>query len=179
MTESPSGAERSAGKGGERARWDAIARAAAELKSEGQGEDVRSEFLAFRLADEFYAIPVERVREIVRMRPVTPVPRVPSEVIGVVSLRGEIVEVVDLRVRLRLASHRPVRRTRIIVLHGDVGEVTGLLVDEVTKVLRVQESALRPPASSESDVVYALYRRENEFISLMDVNRVLELRSNA
>ncbi len=164
-----------AGKKGERARWEAIARAAAELKSEGEGEDRRSELLSFRLADEAYAIPVEQVREIVRMRPLTPVPRVPKEVIGVVSLRGEIVEVVDLRIRLGLASHRPVRRTRIIVLHGDSGRVTGLLVDEVTKVLRVSEGDLRPATSSDSNVVHALYRRGEEFISLMDVNRVLEL----
>ncbi len=175
MEETQERPEGGTAKQGERARWEAIARAAAELKSEGQGEDHRSELLAFRLADESYAIPVEQVREIVRMRPLTPVPRVPKEVIGVVSLRGEIVEVVDLRIRLGLASHRPVRRTRIIVLHGDAGKVTGLLVDEVTKVLRVSEAELKPATSSETDVVYALHRRGDEFISLMDVHRVLEL----
>ncbi|MBW2712831.1 MAG: chemotaxis protein CheW [Deltaproteobacteria bacterium] len=174
MTE-PSNADESTKKQGERARWEAIARAAAEAKSEGDGESNICELLSFRLAEEAYAIPVERVREIVRMRPLTPVPRVPKEVIGVVSLRGEIVEVVDLRVRLGLPSEGPMRRTRIIVLHGDSGRVTGLLVDEVTKVLRVPETDLRPAASNETDVVYALYRREDEFISLMDVNRVLEI----
>ncbi len=174
MTNS-SNTENSMEKRGERARWEAIARAAAEAKSEGEGESNICELLSFRLADEVYAIPVERVREIVRMRPLTPVPRMPVEVIGVVSLRGEIVEVVDLRVRLGLPSEGSMRQTRIIVLHGDSGRVTGLLVDEVTKVLRVPEADLRPAASSETDVVYALYRRENEFISLMDVNRVLEI----
>jgi purine-binding chemotaxis protein CheW len=174
MTDS-SNADNPVGKRDERSRWEAIARAAAEAKSEGDGERNICELLTFRLGEEAYALPVERVREIVRMRPLTPVPRVPAEVLGVVSLRGEIVEVVDLRVRLGLPSTGPVRRTRIIVLHGDSGRVTGLLVDEVTKVLRVPESDLRPAASNETDVVYALYRREDEFISLMDVNRVLEI----
>jgi purine-binding chemotaxis protein CheW len=111
----------------------------------------------------------------VRLRPVTAVPRVPAEVCGVISLRGEIVQVVDLRRRLALAAARPTRATRIVVLHGEDGEVTGLLVDSVTEVLRVPAEAVQAPAGGESKFVSGLCERAGRFVSLMNLDRVLDL----
>ncbi|MDJ0786077.1 MAG: chemotaxis protein CheW [Myxococcota bacterium] len=155
-------------------RWDALARAAARREAVEAGE-VQHEYLAFRLGDVPYAIAVDGVREIVRMRPVTPVPRVPPEVSGVISLRGEIVQVVDLRRRLGMPEVEPSRSTRIIVLHGDVGEVSGVQVDGVTEVLRVVESDLRPPPSGESEFVSSICEREGRFVSVMNMQKVLDL----
>jgi len=133
------------------------------------------ELLCFGLGGDPYAIPVERVREIVRLRPITDVPRVPAEILGVISLRGEVVEVLDLRRRMGMPAAQPTRSTRIIVLHGDEGEVTGMLVDSVSEVLRVEEVAIRPPTSGESAFVSALCPRGTGFVSLMNLERVLEL----
>ena len=155
--------------------WDTLARAAAAARA-GAAEAVDvCELLAFHLDRVPYAVPVERVREIVRLRPITDVPRVPPTVLGVISLRGEIVQVVDLRMRLGAEAAAPTRTTRIIVLHGDEGEVSGLLVDTVDEVLRVPVDEVTPPPSGESEFVSEICTRGEEFVSVLNLERVLDL----
>jgi len=159
-------------------RWEDLARYAARRDGASSDGAMRRELLVLWLDGDPYALPVERVREIVRMRSVTPVPRVPAAVRGVISLRGEIVQVVELRRRLGLPGHDEAaagRRARIVVLNGDDGQLTGLLVDRVSEVLRIDEDALRPPASRQADAVSALAAYGERFVSLFDVDRLLEL----
>ena len=130
------------------------------------------------LAGSPYAVPVERVREIVRLREITEVPRVPNWVLGVVALRGEVVQVVDLRMRLGLATGDVSRSSRIIVLHGDDERITGVLVDAVEQVLRVEEESISPATGSDSGAVSELCVRDGDFISIIDLDRVLELRAD-
>lgn len=154
--------------------WDTLARAAASREVTEEQELVRV-LLCIQLDGDPYAVPVERVREIVRLRPVTEVPRLPADLLGVISLRGEVVEVLDLRRRLGMPVAAPSRSSRIVVLHGDEGEVTGLLVDAVREVLRIDEAEIRPPPAGESDFVSALCSRGEEFISLLSLDEVLDL----
>jgi len=151
-----------------------IARAAVEHQVEEESS-LRRELLSFTLDGDPYAIPVERAREIVRFRAITPMPRVPPEIRGVISLRGEIVQVMDLCLRLGVQAREPTRSSRIIVLHGDQGSVTGLLVDSVREVVRVAEEAIQPPPTRESKSVESLCRQDGEFISLLNMDRVLDL----
>ena len=160
--------------GGESMGWESLSRAAVEDQVEGE-ESLLREFLAFTLDGDPYAIPVEWAREIVRLRAITPMPRVPPAIRGVISLRGEIVQVLDLSLRLGVQTREPTRTSRIIVLHGDHGSVTGLLVDSVREVVRVAEEAIQPPPTGESDSVEALCRQDGEFISLLNMDRVLDL----
>ena len=153
-------------------RWELLARAAARRREDDADGLDQLQLLAFVLVGTCYALPVERVREIVRVRPITPMPRVPAEVLGVISLRGEIVQVVDLRRRLGLEEAPPTRTTRIIIVHGADGRVAGLLVDAVREVLSVDEEAVRP-ASGEASSVESLCVRGEEFVSLLDLDRVL------
>ena len=102
----------------------------------------------------------------------------PSSVIGVVALRGEVVQVVDLRARMHLPTTEATRATRIIVLHGDEGRVTGVLVDRVQEVLRVADDDVRPASSKEGSAVSALCVRDEEFVSIIDVDRVLDFESS-
>lgn len=157
--------------------WDLLARVAAEQR-DGEATPIDFlQFLTFVLDGAPYAIPVERVREIVRLRPTTPIPRVPDDVRGVISLRGEIVQVVDLRRRLGLAMPEASRSSRVIVVHGGDDQIAGLLVDGVTEVLTVGEEALRP-SSGESSAVDTLCARGDEFVSLLDLDRVLAVHAS-
>jgi len=154
--------------------WESLARAAVEHQVDEEQSLLR-EFLAFTLDGDPYAIPVEWAREIVRLRAITPMPRVPPAIRGVISLRGEVVQVLDLCLRLGVQARQATRASRIIVLHGDHGSVTGLLVDSVREVVRVAEEAIQPPPTGESDSVEALCQQDGEFISLLNMDRVLDL----
>lgn len=160
--------------------WEDLARTAGAQHSglDDDGVEMLRELLSFELAGSPYAIPVERVREIVRVREMTHVPRVPDWVRGVVTLRGEVVQVIDLRMRLGLPAEEINRRSRIIVLHGDDDRITGVLVDSVREVLRVEEESFSASMDSEVGAVAELCLRDEEFVSVIDVDRVLELRAD-
>src|SRR4051794_24961402 len=104
----------------------------------------RVEYLAFTLGTDTYAVPIGEVREILKLPPVTEVPRAPQEIMGVVSVRGLLVTVVDLRRRLRLSATEiaNTRRGRILLVTGAENEVIGLYVDEVLQVYRLAESEI-------------------------------------
>lgn len=156
--------------------WDAIARKAAWVR--GRNEDdavVIHELLAFDVGGTVYAVPIERVREILRMRSITPVPRVPDVVTGVITIRGEVVEVIDLRRRFGLPPVETDRRTRIIVVHDEDGRATGCMVDLVHEVMRVPESAIRPAAEADMEHVSGLCQRGDAFVSMLDLDQVLDL----
>jgi purine-binding chemotaxis protein CheW len=156
--------------------WEDMARmAAGELAGGAEVEDLEllRELLVFGLDQSTYAIAVERIREIVRMRDLTRIPRSPEWLLGVMALRGEVVEVVDLRCRLGLPVIEPTRSSRIIVLHGDAERVTGVLVDYVSEVLRVSEDCLMPAQGFEVTSVTEVCRRGEEFVSLLDPDSAL------
>lgn len=156
--------------------WEDVAHAAAgdlARDAEAEGTELLRELLVFGLDGSAYAIQVERIREIVRMRDLTRLPRSPEWLLGVIALRGEVVEVVDLRCRLGLPAGEPNRSNRIIVLHGDAESVTGVLVDSVSEVLRVSEDCMMPAQSSDVTSVTEICSRGEEFISILDPDRAL------
>src|ERR1700733_4763669 len=104
----------------------------------------RVEYLAFTIADELYAVKIAFVAEILKPLPITEVPRAPRNVVGVMSVRGRLVTVVDLRRRLRLPEAPPDRKTRILLTDVGGEEQIGLLVDEVMQVYRLAESEIEP-----------------------------------
>jgi purine-binding chemotaxis protein CheW len=155
----------------ENASWEELARDANQ-PAEAEPEDFL-QLLTLELAGDLYAVPVESVREIVRIRPITPVPRVSADVRGVIALRGEIVQVVDLRGRLGLESVEPSRTSRIVVVHLEDARISGVLVDAVRDVLRVPEASIVPTTGGESAAVEAICRRGEQFVSLIALDRVL------
>ena len=155
--------------------WEALARSASEGEVEPELRDESSEFLACELAGVVYALPVERVREVVRIRPITPIPRVPKEICGVVSQRGEIVQIIDVRRRLGFPPGEPTRASRILFVRGADDTAAGLLVDAVVGVLRIPEDALHPSLPGESVAVEAMCRYRDQFISVIALEPLLDV----
>jgi len=155
--------------------WEDLARDARDAAGDGPAREELRQLLIFEVAGTAYAVPVESVREIVRIRPITPVPRVSAAVRGVIALRGEILQVVDLRRRLSLPPAETARQNRIVVVHLEDGRVAGVLVDAVREVLRVPAEAIGPPAGGESHAVEALCTRGDRFVSLIALDRVLQI----
>ena len=112
----------------------------------GAGSDPLAQLCAFRLGGEDYAIDIMRVREIIHPLPITPVPRAPAFVEGVIRLRGDVIPVVDVRKRLALPVTAATRRTRFLVVTVARRRVA-LVVDEVREVLRLPRSEIRPAPS--------------------------------
>lgn len=117
---------------------------------EPRREEVR-EFLAFGLAGERFALPLGSVREILKIAPVTEVPRARPYVLGILSVRGRITTVIDLRRRLRMPPAEETKQSRILLV--DAGEeVIGLLVDEVHQVYRLHEEEMELAAVVAGDL---------------------------
>jgi purine-binding chemotaxis protein CheW len=131
------------------------------------------EFLAFSLAEELYGVELTRIREILSPPPVTRVPRAPRDVIGVCSVRGLLVTVMDLRRRLRHEERPLTRRARILLAAAEGGEVIGLLVDEVRQVVRLTESEIEIATSvlggEISEHVLGIGRPEGSVVILLDL----------
>lgn len=100
--------------------------------------DAIREYLAFQVATESYALPLAAVREILKPPPITEVPRAPREVLGIISVRGRITTVLDLRRRLGVLESEIDKHSRVLLVDsGD--EIMGLLVDRVLQVHRLSE----------------------------------------
>lgn len=92
--------------------------------------------VVFKIAEEEFGVEINQVKEIVRLLPITPVPRAPVFIKGVVNLRGQILAVIDLAKRLDLKASPYSERTRIVVLELEENTV-GMIVDEVVEVVKV------------------------------------------
>jgi purine-binding chemotaxis protein CheW len=133
-------------------------------------------YLTLFLGHEEYGLEVMKVHEIIRMLPITRVPRAPSFIRGVVNLRGRIVPVIELRARLGMESVPEVRETCIVVVQS--GELTmGIIVDQVRDVLDIQANEIHdvPDFGVSVDTAYlcGLARREQRVVLLLEVDRVL------
>ena len=136
----------------------------------------RVEYVSFSLAGEAYAVPIAHIAEILKPLPITPVPRAPRVVIGVMTVRGRLVTVFDLRRRLRLPESPLDQRSRILITDtGD--ERIGLLVDEVMQVHRLAESEIeaRDVLGGDPDPYIAgIGRPEGALLILLDLRPILE-----
>jgi len=97
------------------------------------------ELLAFVIADETYALPLRSIREILKVPPITGVPRAPKDVLGIISVRGRITTVRDLRRLLKMPESATDKHTRVLLVEAPDDEVIGLLVDRVLQVYRLDE----------------------------------------
>lgn len=107
------------------------------------GEGAGSEFLAFTLGQEEYGIDILRVQEIRGYEPVTRIANAPSFVKGVVNLRGTIIPVVDMRIKLNLGTPTYDQFTVVIILNI-AGRIVGMVVDSVSDVTTLTPDQLRP-----------------------------------
>jgi purine-binding chemotaxis protein CheW len=134
---------------------------------------VREEYLTFLLGREEYAIAIERVREVVKAPPITEVPRAPAHILGVVTVRGEIVAVVDPRRRLGLPGEPPAGgAARIVIVDAGDGPCA-LLVDAVASVVRLPPGAIEPCpqgiAGARAEYLAGIGREGDRLFTLLDL----------
>jgi chemotaxis signal transduction protein len=136
------------------------------------------ELLTFVIAGEQYAVDIERIVEIVRPRAVTRVPNADSSIVGIVSLRGTIVTLIDVRNRLRHAVAEETPDTRIIVVDNH-GETIGFEVDRVLRVVKIGWNDVEPHpvvhASEADDSIRGVFRHTGALTILIDFDKLLAL----
>ncbi|MDI6843747.1 MAG: chemotaxis protein CheW [Anaerosomatales bacterium] len=152
----------------------------AQAESEEQAVETRG-LLLFRLADETYAVDVEHVREIVNGFTVTRIPCVPSHVLGVINVRGEIVSVIDLAAVLGSSSASSPALVQDessgIIVRFD--EVTAMLVvDEIGDIIDVPTASIEPPLSSldraHAEMVSGSVYQDGRLIAIVNLARILQ-----
>jgi len=135
------------------------------------------QYLAFRLGPEEYALDIARISEIIKPRECTDIPRVPEFILGLISLRGVVVPIIDLRRRFKLGESQVTQESRIIVCRE--GEVTaGLLVDSITQVLRLASDLIEPPPAILSGIdrylIDGVGRSQGRMVILLNLATVLD-----
>jgi purine-binding chemotaxis protein CheW len=134
------------------------------------------QLVTFSVGGEEFGLDVFSVHEILRHQEVTPVPRAPAFVEGVLDVRGTVVPVVDLRRRFEVAEIGYDDETRIVLVEF-AGERLGLVVDSVTEVLRAPETSISaPPAyikGLSAEFIRGIVRHNGRLIILMDLDRIL------
>jgi purine-binding chemotaxis protein CheW len=133
------------------------------------------EILAFRLGSEEYAVMVSDVREVLRTRELTRVPNAPAHILGVASLRGTMLPVIDLCTRLGLQPGVRDEKSRVVVVSPDDEDV-GLLVDRILGVIRVPEHAVKPaPDNPEhgADCLRGIVRKGDDLYIILDLAKAV------
>jgi purine-binding chemotaxis protein CheW len=134
------------------------------------------QLVTFRLGTEEFGLDVFAVHEILRYTEPTPVPRAPAFVEGVMDVRGTLVPVVDLRRRFELPNAETGEDTRIVLVEFG-GERLGLVVDAVSEVMRVPETAIQPPPryirGLAAEYVRGMARLEGRLVVLLEMDRIL------
>lgn len=144
------------------------------------------QLVIFKLANEDYGLPIQKVQEINRMVPVTRLPQTPDFMEGVINLRGRVIPVIDLRKRFGLAAREQQDDTRIMIIDVD-GQTVGIIVDAVNEVVQMPGTAIEPPPPAfilDARYIEGIGKMEDRLVILLNVDQVLtsqeaiELRSS-
>jgi|GEM_PF-359919 len=150
--------------------------AAAEHLEAPATPEARGEYLGFFLGEEEYALEIASVREILRAPVITEVPRGPRDVLGVVTVRGEVMPVIDPRRRLALPA-RPAGPGQRVVICQHGGTPVGVLVDRVSQVVRLLPSAIeaRPQGvgGAEPGTIAGIGRERDRLFIILDPGALL------
>lgn len=133
-------------------------------------------FLTFLLKEEEYGIEILRVREIMGLIDITPVPQTPSYVKGVINLRGKVFPVIDLRTKFEMPSADYTEETCIVVVDLDNFQM-GIIIDTVLEVLDIKSEAIEPApsfgAKVDTDYIYGMGKIDDKVKILLDITKVL------
>ena len=134
------------------------------------------QLVSFKIGDEEFGVDILSVQEINRMSQITKVPNTPEFIEGVINLRGRIIPVIDLRVKLGMTRKDHGKNTRIVVVEIK-GQTIGFIVDEVSEVLRISKDITEAPPDMvggvNSDYITSIGKLEDRLLILLDLEKIL------
>lgn len=134
-------------------------------------------FLCFDLGGEEFGIPLLRVREVIGMPEVTPVPQMPSHFVGIMNLRGSVISIMDLRVKMGIKP-KPSDETTVIIL--DLGDLQlGMIVDRVNAVNQIEKDQMSEKPHMDntkiSQSIMGVWQKSDSLVLLLDVAKALSV----
>jgi purine-binding chemotaxis protein CheW len=139
-----------------------------------------TQYLTFSLGEEDFALEIAKVREVLDYTNITKVPRMPEFLRGVINLRGNVVPVTDLRLKLGMSVTKRTVNTCIVIVEIDIdGELMdmGILTDSVQEVLDLDQNQIEPPprlgTKVKTEFIRGMGKRDDRFLIILDIDKVL------
>lgn len=137
-----------------------------------------NQLISFLVGDEEYGLDILRVKEVIRLREITRLPRAPSFVKGIINLRGDVIPIIDLRNKFGLEHQQYSAMTRVIVVDVD-GRLVGMVVDAASQVVRVPADQIDPPppiaGGLSVEFIKGVGKLEERLIILLNIDRILSI----
>lgn len=135
--------------------------------------------LTFSLGEEGYGVSILKVKEIIGMLDITPVPRTPDFIKGVINLRGKIIPIMDLRIKFGMDEQEYDERTCIIVIEIELKgsqKLLGVVVDMVSEVVTISDEQIEPPPeygmTSEHNFILGIGKIRDRVVIILDIEEV-------
>ena len=136
------------------------------------------QLVSFRMGHEEFGVDIQHVREINLMVEITEVPKSPEYVEGIISLRGRVIPIVNLRQRMGMPKKERDKDTRIVVVELE-DQLIGFVVDAVSEVLRIPKNILEPPPETatgkDAEFITGIAKMEDRLLILLNLNRLLSV----
>ena len=134
------------------------------------------QWVTFKLENEVYGVNVMQVQEVLRYTEIAPVPGAPDYVLGIINLRGNVVTVIDTRLKFGLMPAEVTDSSRIIIIEAEK-QVVGILVDSVAEVVYLKASEIDPAPSVGTEesarFIQGVSNRKEDLLILVDLNKLL------
>jgi len=132
--------------------------------------------VSFNIEDEEFGVDILKVQEIIKTSEITSIPDSPFHVEGVINLRGKVIPIIDLRIKLGSQKKAFDHKTRILVVEID-NKTIGFIVDSVKEVLRIPQDIIETPPKIvegiKSDYITAICKLNNRLLILLDMEKIL------
>ena len=141
-------------------------------------ENDSKQYIVVKIGNEQYGIDISYIDTIVRMQKITRVPKAQRHFKGVINLRGEIVPVMSIRLKMKLADDEFTNASRIIILKLEEKGMLGVIVDEVKEVVTLSSNEVEK-SSGKGSFINGVGKHGEELLSLFDINAIVEEKENA
>ena len=132
-----------------------------------------TQYIVISMGEEQFGIDIKYIDNIVKMQHITRVPNVASYIKGVINLRGEVLPVMSLRLKMGLEADVTTKNTRIIILRLEQYGMIGIIVDEVREVITLNMAEVEKTAAKDS-FINGIGKNGNELISLFEINAIVD-----
>ncbi len=142
----------------------------------GQQEENITQLVGFIVGEEEYAIPILNIQEIIKPIEYTRVPSTPGYVLGAFNLRGNVIPLIDLRMKFNLPSQNQNEETRYIVMK-DGENIAGFVIDKLTEAIRLKDSQIEPAPETlhkEQGTISGIGKREDSILTILRVEALLK-----